>query len=99
MKPIVYVVQNVHGKNLLPAEKFGTLRVLLQGRESQQEAVAKLAQGLMDFRAGVDYLLPIGHPIFIGIASHIVLSLTQGTMNVLLWRPEEYKYQNELVTI
>ena len=70
----VYVVQEVKGRNILSAQEFGDLKLLLpEGAQvvlSSAPTVRKLKQRLKDF-CDEDYLLLIGDPAAIGIACSI----------------------------
>jgi hypothetical protein len=95
---VVYVIQDVPGKNLLPAKEFGKLHVILSGKEVTQHAVWKLADDLSRMTSE-DYLLLIGHPINIAIASHIALTALSGRVNFLVWDRVNYKYEKQEVEL
>jgi len=96
MKNTVYVVMDSPGKNLLPAREYGNLHVMLTGKENNQQAIVKLEHALRDIRPD-DYLLLIGNPVFIALASHIAFTLCDGRVNLLVWDRESYSYNCEKI--
>ena len=94
-KGIVYVVQEVKGRNILSAEKFGTLELLLpEGSQivlSAGPTVRRLTYKLRNFNDD-DYLLLIGDPSAIGIACAIAATNNRGQFKCLKWDKREYKY-------
>lgn len=100
-KPIVYVVQDARGKNLQPAREFGELQVMLHGRTSNKTAYAELVGQLISMRQ-CDYLLLIGDPMYIAMASHITLSMFSqngfGEVQFLVWDREHYNYKVERIS-
>ena len=91
----VYVVQEVKGRNVLSAEKFGTLELLLpEGSHLVLRAgptVRRLTYKLRNFNDD-DYLLLIGDPSAIGIACAIAATNNRGQFKCLKWDKREYKY-------
>ena len=69
----VYAIQEVRGKNLLSATEFGELKFILSPRENimfeTRDVVEQIHNKLQNF-SDEDYLLLIGDPIAIGIATH-----------------------------
>lgn len=96
--PIVYVVQDPAGKEILPASRFGKLQVILTGKEKTSLAVDKLAETLKNFKPD-DYLLPIGSPVNVGVATHIAMLVNGGDIKMLLWDRENYAYNVEHITL
>lgn len=92
---IVYVVQDDGQKNLLPALKFGALEPLIVGRDSQLyntgPLVEQLRHKLAAFREQ-DYLLTVGDPVAIGIATAIAADHTGGKVQMLKWDRQEKQY-------
>ena len=88
----VYVIQEVPGRNILSAEKYGTLKPLLSSGTqvvlSSQPTVKKLKKGLQDF-SSEDHLLLMGDPAIIGIACSIASDINQGKYKVLKWDNQE----------
>ena len=91
----VYVVQEVKGRNILSAEKFGELELLLpEGAQivlSAGPTVRRLRHKLRNFNDD-DYLLLIGDPSAIGIACAIAATNNIGRFKCLKWDKREYKY-------
>lgn len=93
---MVYAIQESKGKNILPAEKFGKIVVMLDQKATgtyivPPETYTTLRKILRHFN-DEDYLLLIGDPILIGIATAIALKENFGTANVLRWDKQEKKY-------
>ena len=91
----VFVVQEVVGKNILSAEKYGDLELLLpEGSQlvlSTAPTVRRLKNKLKDF-SDDDYLLLMGDPSAIGIACAVASSNNRGRFKCLKWDKREYKY-------
>lgn len=90
----VYVVQEPRGINLMPAEKFGELKVLLPPGNVAYSAgptVARLKRGLATF-TDEDYLLMVGDPAAIAIAGAVASMINHGRMRVLKWDRQEMQY-------
>lgn len=94
----IFVVQNVNGKNLLPAKEFGKIRVMLTGNEPIIEAQGKLRWIIEEEMGPDDYILIIGNPLFIGIAFTYALTRFH-TVKFLQWDRIEYKYHERTITI
>jgi hypothetical protein len=91
---MVYVVQETLGKNLLSAEEYGELKVLLPSGQitlSPGPSVFRLRKKLTDYNDN-DYLLLIGDPIAIALAAMVAASVNQGKVNFLKWDKQERKY-------
>jgi hypothetical protein len=90
----VYAIQETPGKNLLAATNYGELEFLLPPKTNlmfaTEPAVKKIRAGLENF-AEDDYLLLVGDPISIGIATHYAAK-SSGVVNFLKWDNREYKY-------
>lgn len=99
--PRVYVVQEPSAEqNILPAEKFGELHVILTRsdiRQGTDHCVERLAYALR-FMTDDDYLLPIGDPIMIGVATHLAFDRVH-TVNFLRWSRNGYCYTLEHITL
>lgn len=90
----VYVVQEVPGKNVLSAAKFGKLKVLLPPGQIQVDAapaVQRLGLQLADFN-DADHLLCIGDPAAIAIAAAIAARNNEGRVKLLKWDRQEARY-------
>ena len=95
LRMAVYVVQEVVGRNVLSAEKYGKLELLLpEGSQlvlSTGPTVKRLNRKLKNF-CDDDYLLLIGDPSIIGIACAIAASYNRGRFKCLKWDKREYRY-------
>lgn len=106
MKPRVFVVseplrydagrgQWVRSMNLNPAAAYGELIFLMpagnEGPSDPAACVAMLQHGLKPFTAD-DFLLPVGHPLYICWAAAIAAQLAGGRLNLLHWQPRERAY-------
>ena len=91
----VYVVQEVKSRNILSAEKFGTLELLLpEGSQivlSAGPTVKRIRYKLRNFNDD-DYLLLIGDPSAIGIACAIAATNNRGRFKCLKWDKRENRY-------
>jgi len=93
----VFIIEDVKGKNFLPAKEFGDLRVILTGKEDVDQAMDKIRHTLVNMTAD-DYLLLVGSPIHIALASHYVLKAF-GRANFLVWCRDYYRYNCEEIRI
>lgn len=90
----VFVVQETPGKNILPAARFGELKVLLPPGQIQVDAmpaVRRLSKLLSDF-CDEDHLLCIGDPVAIAIAAAIAAANNNGRLKLLKWDRQEGQY-------
>ena len=91
----VYVVQEVAGRNILSAQEYGQLKLLLpEGSQivlSSGPTVRKLKTKLKDF-CDDDYLLLMGDPAAIGIACSIAADINRGRYKCLKWDKIEAIY-------
>ena len=94
---MVYVIQNVGGKNIDPAKVYGRIHILLTGKEEHQKAITTILTVLSLFR-DEDYLLLIGNPIYIGVACHVVL-MKHKQVNLLVWNKQHYEYDREVICL
>lgn len=91
---MVFVVQNVKNKNILPAKEFGELALLLPEGNilfASQDVVDILYDKLSDFTDS-DFLLLIGDPVAIGMATAVAAKINNGSVNFLKWDRQEKKY-------
>ena len=90
----VYIVQEAPGKNLVPAQKYGELELLLPARTnlmlSTGPEVLKLKRKLRDFN-DEDYLLLVGDTSAKCICCAIAASVN-GRFSVLKWDRQEMAY-------
>lgn len=107
--PRVFVVQKQHRWDersqqfvpkfdLAPAEHYGELQFLLSPTAAPfnlKPILADLHAGLADIRSE-DYLLLIGNPVLIGVATAIALDNLScrgdGVLNLLQWSGKEKRY-------
>ena len=91
---MVYIVQEVEGRNILSAGQFGTLKVLLPKGEivlSPSPTIRKLQRELREF-GDKDYLLLMGDPVAIGLAASIAADMNRGRVKYLKWDRQEKMY-------
>lgn len=91
---MIYVTQECFGKNLLPAKEFGELSVLLGPNQLVLDtsfAIGELKEKLFTF-SDKDYLLPIGDPVAIGLATAFAASYNKGRVKFLKWDRQEQRY-------
>ena len=91
----VYVVQESLGKNILSAEKYGELVLLLEYNRqivlSSAPTVRTLKEKLKNF-SDDDYLLLMGDPVAMGLACAIASDVNRGRIQCLKWDRMEFKY-------
>ena len=90
----VYVVQEVVGFNILPAAKYGNFELLLpkgQVMLSSGPTVSRLRKTLKNF-SDEDYLLLIGDPAAIGLATAVACDINRGQFRFLKWDRQERQY-------
>lgn len=82
--------------NIAPAEQFGEV-VMLLPPGSQFFAAAETTRILkarlheLDYQAG-DYLLPLGNPVIMAVASAVAARRSNGCLNVLVWDRQTSSY-------
>lgn len=92
---MVYIINEVQGKNVLSASKYGELTYLL--KEGAQVTLSagfitnQLKMKLDKFNDN-DYLLLIGDPVAIGIAVAIAAHWNKGRVAMLKWDKQEKMY-------
>ena len=90
----VYVVQEVPNRNVLPAQKYGDLILMLPPGDvvlSAAPTVSRLRKKLKDFNDD-DYILPMGDPIAIALAGEIASDINNGKVQFLKWDRQERLY-------
>ena len=100
----VYVVQEsmrkVQGQwrrihDLTPALIYGKLKILIDGQQylplSTQPVIREFKTKLMNY-SDADYLLLIGDPVLIGLATLIASENNRGKVNFLKWDRETAQY-------
>jgi len=91
---MVYVVQEVPGRNITSASKHGELVALLPAGDivlSPQPTVRRLRTALRDFNDD-DFLLLMGDPVAIGLATAIAAEINVGKVAFLKWDRQEQLY-------
>ena len=92
----VYVVQKPDKKkNIMSAKEYGELQFILNESENilyNPEQVISLIEDSLSLFDEKDYLLLIGDPIAIGIATHFALLSNFKRVKILKWDNREYKY-------
>lgn len=92
---VVWVTQEVPGRNLTPARQFGELRLLLPSRQillAPEQAIKTLYEKLSGQNLDDDYLVLIGDPIAIGMSVFVAAECNGGVINVLKWDRETRSY-------
>ena len=92
----VYVVQKPDKKkNILSATEYGELDFILSASDNimydPEMVTSNIRDSLLLFD-DYDYLLLIGDPIAIGIATHFALLNNKKRAKILKWDNREYKY-------
>lgn len=91
----VWVVQEVSGKNVLPAQKYGKLKTLI-GANSQivldSEPTTEIMRRKLSAYGDDDFLIAIGDPAAIGIACAVAASRNAGRFKLLKWDRQERQY-------
>lgn len=91
---MVYIVQEVKGRDYSPAMKYGQLVLLLPEGNitlSTQPTVRRLKTRLKDFN-DEDYLLLSGDPVAIGLSCMVAADINQGKVKMLKWENRESSY-------
>ena len=92
---MVYIIQEQHGKNVLPAGKFGELRYLLkEGSQVTLSAgfVTNILKAKLSKFNDNDYLVLIGDPVAIGIAVAVACNWNKGKAKLLKWDRQDKTY-------
>jgi len=91
----VYIIQATQGRfNFDAAKRFGELVYVLGERDSvfhMDETLNKLTQRMSAFNTD-DFILPIGNPGMIGIATALAADRTNGEFSILQWLGREKEY-------
>ncbi|CAB4182492.1 hypothetical protein UFOVP1090_16 [uncultured Caudovirales phage] len=98
----VFVIQEQKDKNLLPAEKFGEITVILCQRDLERgidHCIDKLSTAMQDIDSRTDSLILVGKPLMIAIGFHIALHYGDGKVSALNWDPIHYKYIRETISL
>ncbi len=92
---MVYVVQEQSGKNILSAEKYGKIKFLVpEGSQVTFSAgyVTEMLRSKLSSFCDEDFLLLIGDPVAIGIATALAAHWNMGRVKMLKWDKMEHKY-------
>lgn len=95
-EPTVYVVSET-GYNILPAKKYGDLRIMILSPDINkdineiQDILKKELKEIQD----EDYLLCIGNPIHIGLAIHFAIEFSLNQVNILVWDKRRMEYDKQ----
>lgn len=93
----VFVVQEVKGKDISSASRFGDLVVLMRGKYDRQiigdttSVTRSMQKDLEDYK-NTDYILPIGDPVGIGIAVALAAANNNGQVSMLKWDKRDGQY-------
>lgn len=92
----VYVTQEPRDNiNISSAKKYGEIKVLTTRSNvinyDQDSVVLQIEEGLLDYNEE-DYILCLGDPIIIGIASAVAAINNDNYLNLLKWDRQEQKY-------
>lgn len=90
----VFVVQEVPGRNITPALTYGEVVILAEHDLSPFSAgptVAEMRRRLEQYQPG-DWLLLIGDPTLIGLATAFVAAKTGGYLNILKYDRQSQTY-------
>jgi len=92
---MVYVTQEQSGKNITPAMQYGKLKVLLPPGLEVAHSAGQVAKQLLPKLSNFsddDYLLLIGDPVTIGIATALAAHWNNGRVKMLKWDRQERRY-------
>jgi len=99
---MVYVVQEQLGKNIISATKYGEIEVLLptgsQITFSAGHVTEELKSKLSNFNDN-DYLLLMGDPVAIGLATMVAAHWNKGRVKMLKWDKQEKVYYSVAVNL
>jgi hypothetical protein len=91
---VVFIVQEVPGRNIIPARQYGELCLLLPEGDvvlSPGPTTRRLQRALKDF-GDQDYLLLMGDPVAIGLACAVASDINQGRFKLLKWDRQQHVY-------
>ena len=91
---MVFIVQEVPGRNVIPARQYGELCLLLPEGDvvlSPGPTTRRLQRALKDF-GDQDYLLLMGDPVAIGLACAVASDINQGRFKLLKWDRQQHVY-------
>ena len=91
---MVFIVQEVPGRNVISARQYGELCLLLPEGDvmlSPGPTTRRLQRALKDF-GDQDYLLLMGDPVAIGLACAVASDINQGRFKLLKWDRQQHVY-------
>jgi hypothetical protein len=91
----VYVLQEQAGKNIVTALDFGEIEVLLPSNTQIGFSAGQVTQVLYSKLSSYtenDYLLLMGDPVIIGIATTVAAHWSNGKVKMLKWDRMEKRY-------
>ena len=93
--PRVFITQETHGRNFLPARHYGKLVAVLPDEAqvviSATPILRKIQRTLTDYTPE-DYLLLSGDPIIMGLCMMVASEKTNGQLRMLKWERREKDY-------
>jgi len=92
-RPTIWAVQNLGNINLIDAEEFGDIKVILKrfyNHVQCRRAYTDMREALADVKPE-DFLLPIGNPTFIAFAGAVMFEKT-GRIRTLQWDRQRARY-------
>lgn len=89
----VYITQDLGRINYLPAEEYGELEVVIEGRVSHlglKRSMTRMQDAMREITKE-DWIIPSGHPALIALAGHIMANRT-GHIRILAWDGQTSQY-------
>lgn len=91
----VYIVQDnpYSPVNYTPAEKYGDIKVCVSGQVNfhSLDRYINVIRSKMTGVTQQDWIVPVGHPVLIGVAMSVMWQTT-GVIRVLVWDRQAMKY-------
>ena len=91
----VFITQEMHGRNFLPARHYGKLVAVLPDNAqiviSATPILRKIQRALSDYNKE-DFLLLSGDPIIMGLCMMVASEKTNGFLKMLKWEKREKDY-------
>ena len=83
----VYITQDLGRINYLPAEQYGELEVVIEGRVSHlglKRSMTRMQDAMRDITKD-DWIIPSGHPALIALAGYITIrsGRSEGSMKII----------------
>ncbi len=93
---VVFIVQELAGKNMNGLLEFGSVECLLEAQHELTMLNTRRIIDLIRFKLQKmepgDYLVPTGNPVSIGIAFAVASEVTGGRFKALKWDGQEARY-------